>query len=432
MVRSAIVGALLLVGGCDAVFGTDDNLDPHSHTLAITFDGEGQGWVQVEGPDASSVVCTESCEVEMAWPAGMMDPQVVVHAGSPQQLVSTSCGLETMTNRACTLSAREDLALSVRVERDPHEVLTAFFDEAPVGVAFVPGGDLVVGTTTTLRRIGADGAQRWQIPRGYARMIATTAQLVYVGPQVAAYHLDGTLSWQSAETATSLAATAMGPVITTQDGRVVALAAADGAQRWQSGALDVDLIAIDGTGRIVAAPLVDGATTLYRFAADGTPLTPSWSATNVRAIGFDPGDRLIVSTVTPMPTGIGNPADPILAYLRFDVAGASTVLASAPSVGHTGFGFAGAATFGWREVNALGRHQTAFAGATLTAYDASGAVGWELRKGVAAQLYDFTPVVFDAVTVLGGACDGVGRCAVIGDYQGTTPSHNWLEVLSVP
>lgn len=422
--RTAIVALALMFAGC--------GYPPLSHEIVPTnihIGGSGRGWVGVSTESIThdqpvgdpTWMCLESCTLDIPY----NENYFFVRAGTTQHS-SLNCGAEDAA-RECTFIPGHDVF--VTFDKDVDEVATLVPDEKVSALAFTNDGDLVMALPSSLRRVGLDGTQRWSVPRAAATLLASsTLDLIIVGPDVTAYHGDGTLAWTTTLNAVAVNILPDGsPVIVTAgEGRVVALSAVDGTVRWQSSGVGATTLAVDNAGIVAAA----AGTTILRFDANGGAL-PSWQAPDVVSdLLFDPTNQLGATHV--WPGGAGTYPEYELDYYQFDGNGdAHNVFTRATNPFH-GFVATSNRLFHW----GLRTFSAPFSlplppRLDMVALDLSGVVTWDLTKGYTYGYKDVYSA--DVIVPSCGVCDRNGRCAVAGTFDAPpdTGLANWIGVYTI-
>lgn len=291
-------------------------------------------------------------------------------------------------------------------------------DAAPTAVAFAANSDLIIGTANSLRRVGLDGYEIWRVPLGSRAMLirASAGGQIAMAREygyVAAYRDDGTIKWEN-QVGPGVGDIELGRdddvIVTTALGMWVAEAADTGGVRWSGYGPNSKAsgeLAVDSAGTIVYWQRTNTAPSqLGRWDATGLPLSTWTSPTPIQSMTFDASNRLFASNQI----AAGQTA-PIV-YSRFDSTGSATSMMSGPAVAYSnGFALHDHGIFEWRDAGApVGT-------LTISALDESAAVIWQsARSGVVPG------------SVVVGACDHAGRCAVGGQYMG----QNRIDVFHVP
>lgn len=195
-------------------------------------------------------------------------------------------------------------------------------------------------------------------------------------------------------------------------------AATDGTVRWRT---PIELpLAITASAAELAVARYDvaaSATTIDRFAFDGTPRGAPWTISGLTRtkLAYDHQSGLVMATEA--------------ALVRLDATGATTF--SVPEVDGTVGRFVAIDRDG-RIVTARAHRfqgRSAFAaGALVLAHDATGAEVWRLDKDTNGAS-DYGGPGFDAVEPYDLISDNQGHVALIGVYNLRQP---WIEILAVP
>lgn len=422
--RGVVLVGMFSISGLSGLFGCAGG-----PSLTIEINGDGMGWVEVDVEDGSTTSwsCTQSCEVELPTPAAT----VKIRVGTTQQLTSSSC---PESPRHCELAVSDGQELTFKFEKDPHELITMFLDEAPRAIAFAANSDLIIATDTSLRRVALDGTEAWRVPRESkaidvrASASASASGLIAVAndeQEIAVYHEDGTFAWQlGVQYLCGLAIGANDDVIVKNGfGMVIAMSGADGSERWRrllpfpkDGTPGV---VTDRSGMVVARTY--DPQRLMRFDASGAPLSPLVPPTPLAEIEFGPDDQLVGTN-----SG-GYVALVPVVYTRFDAAGTASSFISGPAFQH-GFGLHEDGIFEWRQAMAPTLVATTL---TISSLDQNGAVNWQVVKG---EVEPDGVSTLDRITEVSSACDRDGHhCAIIGHYarrpvDGQLDMQHWLAV----
>ncbi|MBK7198116.1 MAG: hypothetical protein IPH80_37165 [Myxococcales bacterium] len=409
---------------------------PAAKAIALSLDGEAVGTVSYD-PVAST--CTDDCTLHVE-----PGDHPVLRARTPSRFTgwSGACG---GIGRTCELGLTvNDRAATATFAKDDGEV-TTLLPEVPVAAAaFFADGDLLAAGDDRLQeppalivsRLAPTGAMRWSraLPSEFRWVVdaATTATgaayLVVLGPDQTTYtllRLDGagaTVWAQPLPTTTPAFVPVLAPV-----GDEVALAwndelavraATDGTVRWRT---PIELpLAITASAAELAVARYDvaaSATTIDRFAFDGTPRGAPWTISGLTRtkLAYDHQSGLVMATEA--------------ALVRLDATGATTF--SVPEVDGTVGRFVAIDRDG-RIVTARAHRfqgRSAFAaGALVLAHDATGAEVWRLDKDTNGAS-DYGGPGFDAVEPYDLISDNQGHVALIGVYNLRQP---WIEILAVP
>ena len=387
--------------------------------LAVTIRGEGHAWVQDQG---TGRICESDCRLPVM--VGPDDGRAVLAVGSPEQLIAVSC--EPGSSGWCAASPGKELV--VEVQGDPHAVFSLLADGPLGAVAFTAGSDLVLSTEAGLRRVGLDGAVRWEVAAPiYSQLVVAQNDLVIAGSQVTAYRSDGTRAWQSPLTAKQLA-TGAGTLAALTTDRVVVLSLDTGGERWSVAAPGATAIAVSGTGIVAVAMAMAGQIAMFDGA--GTHGTDLPSPGLVKQLAFDGDDLLVAAVQAPNAQRSGVIAT---SYVRLDRLG--NVVSASPamtSLGASGLAVSGTRVFTWSQRFVPWDIGMAFpAGLRVDALDAAG-VAWTVDKPIHGNLTPHEMWFVDQLVPRNGACDHAGHCAVTATYTfGSGFTHDWLEVFSV-
>jgi hypothetical protein len=402
-------------------------------TLAIEINGDGSGWVNIDVGAVDITSCTQSCEVELPGP----EATVKITAGTTQQLTSSSC---PGSPRHCELTVGDGQELTFTFEKDPHELATLFLDEAPRAVGFAASGDLVIATETSLRRVKLDGTEVWRLPRESTDVVRTSASgliaaggLSGAGEDLEVYREDGTLVWKYG--VQGLSGIAFGTnddvIIKNIFGRVLALSAVDGSERWSGlGPLSKDGawgVEADQSGTVTVRTGYQDR--LIRFSATGERLSDWAVPTPLAAIEIGMADRIVGTSPSSYTASVP------VTYTRFDAAGVATSFLSGPAFVHD-FSLHADGIFEWRQDGVEGTApQLVRTTLTIASLDQSGAVRWQVVKG---EVESTGTKTLDQITAVSTACDHDGhRCVISGHYagwphDGQTDMEHWLAVYGVP
>jgi hypothetical protein len=353
-----------------------------ARAIDITFNGQGSGRVTYS-QEFGQQVCNASCTMLIK-----ADEAPVLRAAARSQFGGWA-GECTGTNPTCSLGLNVfDRQLAVTFDKDPHEVGTTTLPLPAYAGAYLPGGDLVVvgganvASGSKLARVTPGGAVVWtRFVLNSATAIAATADAIYAlteGPALVKLSPDGVVQWRvdpSIGQPTAIAAHGNDVLVGGFTG-FEARAAADGAVRWSVVSAAVNDIAV-GPGGIIAISL--GAE-IHRFAADGTPLLPIWTAPGSSAqaawhLAYDTAGKLATLS------GGSFPIQPRPATLsRFSPSGALDFSVDLDATASSGGGQIVAAG---DKLIALRSHQDPLFGghgAFLEAYDGTGARLWQVDK----------------------------------------------------
>ena len=308
---------------------------------------------------------------------------------------------------------------SARDASQPFVAGMTFLDEPPTAIALAPNDELVVSTTTTLRRLARDGSEIWRRAlspqtiqnggRGTAVRVSASGRIVFhQGEDISVHADDGTVIWTGIVQGVYDIEIGSDDDVYVSDGygAVLALAATDGTPRTIGfGPLTKASgpIALDHRGNV--GFLEYPWTAISRFSSTGAVLATFTAPMAIHDFAFDANDQLVALH-----------HDLPITYIRFDGAGSPSWTASGGlGDGYPNFVLHPAGVFEWRQamadptghlfVNALGPD--------------AGLV-WTVERTNAKNVV--------------GACGLAGHCALGAQniIVSQADRKNWIETFAVP
>ena len=242
--------------------------------LTITFQGAGKGLVRVITASKTEV-CRATCTVAVA--AGT---SVQLKADTPSRW-GAFAGACTATAPQCTFTAATSSAVTARFDADPRERLTLLFPGAQVrSVDYDSAGNLVVGTTAFVTKLGRQGGELWKrAGGGEARVGAADAVFVRSGATLTKLTAAGAVAW----TATTVAG---GCAVTPNPMARTWAAMPDGGVAIQ-GPSALVVLSGDGTPRFSRSPIGPACRGALTVGSDNRIYT------GVENINADPTDLLV-------------------------------------------------------------------------------------------------------------------------------------------
>jgi hypothetical protein len=394
---------------------------PATVTLHIEIDGDGPGWVLVK---ETREACSASCDLEVPMASiATSGPDIAnfttLEIVTPDRFTTTACTFGYYMPTTCVIRPTTDSNVAVTFQSDPN-VRSVMLDHTITALGVAADGELVTGTTSGIERLSPSGQVRWTQPTAQPTYLAVGAgdSILSANP-VALRRGDGSLVWQSTQTAIAIALGA-GPALISGDHRVVALDPATGAVRWMTEPLGVTAIAVSSTGIVAAA----AGTTLLRFDPAGTPLPSTTTMRVIESIGFDPADALVVGlepdppsviTHTTFPGVVLDATGAPIGTLTWSGRGGHALVPTRDRV------FAWAGGFGYDRLGGI--H---FGGVAMHSLVPGGSAWW----GVKATVWSgarFEPELTPEMA----ACNRERTCAIAGALGGA-PLSQWVGLVTLP
>lgn len=295
-----------------------------------------------------------------------------------------------------------------------------FLDETPTAIAFTPNDELIVSTTTTLRRLTNNGDEVWRIPltsgmiqyagsRTSVEVSVSGRIAFHQGPEMAIYEADSTVIWSRYLMGLYDMNFGLGDeVFVVHDlGWVKGFSGTTGEWNFSGyGPLTKASgpLAVNSTGSLAYIQFSD--TTVSRWDAAGNAIAAWHASMPLTGIVFDASDRLV---------GLRS-GEPVT-YERFDVAGAPTAMVSGGvGAGYPDFVLRPGGFFEWRQ---------AFPG------DTTGAISINVLDQNAGLV---STIARTNAKGLVAACGNAGHCAAgaANLIVSKADEATWIETFAVP